>query len=160
MSALYEIQEDILSCIDRKTGEIIDVERLHGLQMERRQKIRNIACWIKNLLADAHAYEEEEKTFVARKTAAKNKADSLKQYLSDCLHGEKIQDKEFSIGWRKSQKIHIDEGAPAWDDAHGVQQHTDSVMDERPLCYSWYRGNLLGGIHNEENCGKNDCGHA
>ena len=111
MSALYEIQEDILSCIDLKTGEIIDVERLHGLQMERRQKIRNIACWIKNLLADARAYEEEEKTFAARKTAAKNKADSLKQYLSDCLHGEKIQDKEFSIGWRKSQKIHIDEGA-------------------------------------------------
>ncbi|WP_315452160.1 siphovirus Gp157 family protein [uncultured Selenomonas sp.] len=111
MSALYEIQEDILSCIDLKTGEIIDVERLHGLQMERRQKIRNIACWIKNLLADARAYEEEEKTFAARKTAAKNKADSLKQYLSDCLHGEKIQDKEFSIGWRKSQRIHIDEGA-------------------------------------------------
>lgn len=42
MSALYEIQEDILSCIDLKTGEIIDVERLHGLQMERRQKIRNM----------------------------------------------------------------------------------------------------------------------
>ena len=111
MSALYEIQEDILSCIDLKTGEIIDVERLHGLQMERWQKIRNIACWIKNLLADARAYEEEEKTFAARKTAAKNKADSLKQYLSDCLHGEKMQDKEFTIGWRKSQKIHIDEGA-------------------------------------------------
>lgn len=111
MSALYEIQEDILSCIDLKTGEIIDVERLHGLQMERWQKIRNIACWIKNLLADARAYEEEEKTFAARKTAAKNKADSLKQYLSDCLHGEKIQDREFSVGWRKSQRIHIDEGA-------------------------------------------------
>ena len=111
MSALYEIQEDILSCIDLKTGEIIDVERLHGLQMERRQKIRNIACWIKNLLADARAYEEEEKTFASRKMAAKNNADRLKQYLSDCLHGEKIQDKEFSIGWRKSQKIHIDEGA-------------------------------------------------
>ena len=111
MSALYEIQEDILSCIDLKTGEIIDVERLHGLQMERRQKIRNIACWIKNLLADTRAYEEEEKTFAARKTAAKNKADRLKQYLSDCLHGEQIQDREFSIGWRKSQRIHIDEGA-------------------------------------------------
>ena len=111
MSALYEIQEDILSCIDLKTGEIIDVERLQGLQMERWQKIRNIACWIKNLLADARAYEEEEKTFATRKTAAKNKADSLKQYLSDCLHGGKIQDKVFSIGWRKSQRIHIDEGA-------------------------------------------------
>ena len=54
MSALYEIQEDILSCIDLKTGEIIDVERLHGLQMERRQKIRNIACWIKETLINSY----------------------------------------------------------------------------------------------------------
>lgn len=43
MSALYEIQEDILSCIDLKTGEIIDVERLHELQMERRQRTRRTA---------------------------------------------------------------------------------------------------------------------
>ena len=34
MSALYEIQEDILSCIDLKTGEIIDMERLHGLLLD------------------------------------------------------------------------------------------------------------------------------
>ena len=143
MSALYEIQEDILSCIDLKTGEIIDVERLHGLQMERRQKIRNIACWIKNLLADVRAYEEEEKTFAARKTAAKNKADSLKQYLSDCLHGEKIQDKEFSIGWRKSQRIHIDEGAviPA---AYLIP--VPDKVDKQGLKDALRQGVLLAGI--------------
>ena len=143
MSALYEIQEDILSCIDLKTGEIIDVERLHGLQMERRQKIRNIACWIKNLLADARAYEEEEKTFTARKTAAKNKADSLKQYLSDCLHGEKIQDKEFSIGWRKSQRIHIDEGA-AIPPAYLIP--VPDKVDKQGLKDALRQGVLLPGI--------------
>lgn len=143
MSALYEIQEDILSCIDLKTGEIIDVERLHGLQMERRQKIRNIACWIKNLLADARAYEEEEKTFAARKTAAKNKADSLKQYLSDCLHGEKIQDKEFSIGWRKSRRIHIDEGA-AIPPAYLIP--VPDKVDKQGLKDALRQGVLLPGI--------------
>lgn len=143
MSALYEIQEDILSCIDLKTGEIIDVERLHGLQMERRQKIRNIACWIKNLLADARAYEEEEKSFAARKTAAKNKADSLKQYLSDCLHGEKMQDKEFSIGWRKSQRIHIDEGA-AVPPAYLIP--VPDKVDKQGLKDALRQGVLLPGI--------------
>ena len=143
MSALYEIQGDILSCIDLKTGEIIDVERLHGLQMERRQKIRNIACWIKNLLADARAYEEEEKTFASRKIAAKNKADRLKQYLSDCLHGEKIQDKEFSIGWRKSQKIHIDEGA-AIPAAYLIP--VPDKVDKQGLKDSLRQGVLLPGI--------------
>ena len=143
MSALYEIQEDILSCIDLKTGEIIDVERLHGLQMERWQKIRNIACWIKNLLADARAYEEEEKSFAARKTAAKNKADSLKQYLSDCLHGEKMQDKEFSIGWRKSQRIHIDEGA-AIPPAYLIP--VPDKVDKQGLKDALRQGVLLPGI--------------
>ena len=143
MSALYEIQEDILSCIDLKTGEIIDVERLHGLQMERRQKIRNIACWIKNLLADARAYEEEEKTFAARKMAAKNNADRLKQYLSDCLHGEKIQDKEFSIGWRKSQRIHIDEGA-AIPPAYLIP--VPDEVDKQGLKDALRQGVLLPGI--------------
>ena len=143
MSALYEIQEDILSCIDRKTGESIDVERLHGLQMERRQKIRNIACWIKNLLADARAYEDEEKTFAARKSAAKNKADRLKQYLSDCLHGEKIQDKEFSIGWRKSQRIHIDEGA-AIPPAYLIP--VPDKVDKQGLKDALRQGVLLPGI--------------
>lgn len=143
MSALYEIQEDILSCIDLKTGEIIDVERLHGLQMERRQKIRNIACWIKNLLADARAYEEEEKTFASRKMAAKNKADRLKQYLSDCLHGEKIQDKEFSICWRKSQKIHIDEGA-AIPPAYLIP--APDKVDKQGLKDALRQGVLLPGI--------------
>lgn len=143
MSALYEIQEDILSCIDLKTGEIIDVERLHGLQMERRQKIRNIACWIKNLLADARAYEEEEKTFASRKMAAKNKADRLKQYLSDCLHGEKIQDKEFSIGWRKSQRIHIDEGA-AIPPAYLIP--APDKVDKQGLKDALRQGVLLPGI--------------
>ena len=143
MSALYEIQEDILSCIDLKTGEIIDVERLHGLQIERRQKIRNIACWIKNLLADARAYEDEEKTFAARKSAAKNKADRLKQYLSDCLHGEKIQDKEFSIGWRKSQRIHIDEGA-AIPPAYLIP--VPDKVDKQGLKDALRQGVLLPGI--------------
>ena len=143
MSALYEIQEDILSCIDLKKGEIIDVERLHGLQMERRKKIRNIACWIKNLLADARAYEDEEKTFAARKSAAKNKADRLKQYLSDCLHGEKIQDKEFSIGWRKSQRIHIDEGA-AIPPAYLIP--VPDKVDKQGLKDALRQGVLLPGI--------------
>ena len=147
MSALYEIQEDILSCIDLKTGEIIDVERLHGLQMERRQKIRNIACWIKNLLADARAYEEEEKTFAARKTAAKNKADSLKQYLSDCLHGEKIQDKEFSIGWRKSHQVQIDAGT-AIPEAYLIPM--PDKVDKQGLKDALNQGCIFPGIYLSE----------
>jgi hypothetical protein len=107
MAALYEINQGILDCIDTETGEILHTEELHALQMERREKIRNLACWIKNLRAEAEDYAEEEKVFAYRKSVALNKAERLKQYLSDCLQGEKIQDKEFAISWRKSQKVEI-----------------------------------------------------
>lgn len=60
MANLYDINSEILSCIDAETGEIIDVERLQALQMEREQKVENVALWYKNLLSDAAQYAEEE----------------------------------------------------------------------------------------------------
>ena len=53
MASLYEIEEQILNCVDLETGEIIDEEALANLSMERDTKVENIALWIKNLLAEA-----------------------------------------------------------------------------------------------------------
>ena len=115
MAVLYEINQAVMDCIDEETGEILDEKRLHSLQIERRIKIRNIACWIKNLKAEAQAYEAEEKTFSHRKTAARNKVERLQCYLANCLRGEKISDKEFVISWRRSQKVQItdEKGIPS-----------------------------------------------
>ena len=107
MASLYEINQSIMDCIDMETGEIIDIDQLHELQMDRTDKIRNIACYIKNLRSDAAAYDEEAKTFAARKKAAQTKADSLTAYLSSMLNGEKVKDKEYSISWRKSESVNI-----------------------------------------------------
>lgn len=107
MASLYEINQQIMDCIDMETGEIIDIDQLHELQMDRTDKIRNIACYIKNLRSDAAAYDEEAKTFAARKKAAQGKADSLTAYLSSMLNGEKVKDKEYSISWRKSESVNI-----------------------------------------------------
>ena len=111
MNSLYTIEQNILDCIDTETGEILDTARLNRLQMERSNKIRNIACLIKNLQAEARSYEDEEKSFCQRKISANNKATRLKEYLSAALNGEKINATEFSIGWRKSQQVQIATGA-------------------------------------------------
>ena len=107
MASLYEINQQIMDCIDMETGEIIDIDQLHELQMDRTDKIRNIACYIKNLRSDAAQYDEEAKTFAARKKAAQTKADSLTAYLSSMLNGEKVKDKEYAISWRKSESVNI-----------------------------------------------------
>ena len=50
---IYEINNAILNCIDMETGEIIDTEQLDKLQMDRDTKFENVACWIKDLKAEA-----------------------------------------------------------------------------------------------------------
>jgi outer membrane murein-binding lipoprotein Lpp len=87
---LYQINEEIEKCIDTETGEILDLEALDKLAMERDTKIENLACWYKNLMADAEALKAEKNAFAKRENAAKNKADSIKRYLSSVLDGEKF----------------------------------------------------------------------
>ena len=108
---LYEIDSAIMNCVDMETGEIIDMEALEDLQMERDQKIEGIGCWIKNLLADAKALKEEKDNLAARQKAAENKAASLKAYLSRYLNGEKFKTAKVAISYRKSDSVDIAEGA-------------------------------------------------
>nr|DAH42072.1 MAG TPA: resistance protein [Caudoviricetes sp.] len=108
---LYEIDSAIMDCVDMETGEIIDMEALEDLQMERDQKIENIGCWIKNLLADAKALKEENDNLAARQKTAENKAASLKAYLSSYLNGEKFKTAKVAISYRKSDSVDIAEGA-------------------------------------------------
>ena len=107
MASLYKIRKEIEDCVDMETGEIIAPERLEALKMDRHEKLRNIACWIKNLRSDAAAYAEEEESFYKRKQAALKKASSLEAYLADALHGERVKDKEFSISYRRSDSIEV-----------------------------------------------------
>lgn len=108
---LYEIENEILNCVDMETGEIVDIEKLESLQMERDQKIENIGCWIKNLLADAKALKEEKDNLAIRQKSAENKAASLKAYLSNYLNGEKFKTAKVAISYRKSDSVDIAEGA-------------------------------------------------
>lgn len=116
MATLYEINQAMLECLDMETGEVLDAEKLDALQMERTAKLENVTLWIKNLLADVEAYEKEIGTFVARKKAAENKIESLKNYLAYALNGEKFSTPKCAISYRKSQIADIkDEAAfKAW----------------------------------------------
>lgn len=104
---LYEIEQEVMSCIDMETGEIIDVEKLDALTMERDQKIENIALWVKNLEADAKAYKEEKDSFAQKQKVAENKAKSLKAYLSRFLAGTDYKSTKVNIGFRKSESVDV-----------------------------------------------------
>lgn len=104
---LYEIDQEIMNCVDMETGEIIDPARLDELQMDRDTKIENIACWIKNLYADAEAFKTEKQSFADRQKAAENKAESLKKYLTNYLAGQKFSTPKVAISFRKTSSVNV-----------------------------------------------------
>lgn len=109
MATLYEINAAILSCVDLETGEVVDVEQLHALQMEREQKIESVALWYKNLLSDAAAYKAEKDAFAEKERKAKEKAERLKLWLVDALQGEKYSSARVSVTFRNSSSVVVDD---------------------------------------------------
>lgn len=120
---LYEIDksiEQLVNAVDPETGELlVDNDALDALMMERDGKIENIACFIKNLTADAKALKDEEAALAERRKAAEKKAERLKDYLTYALGGEKFQTVKCAVSFRKSQTVEIDEGFTAWAEKTG-----------------------------------------
>ena len=108
---IYEIDQAIMECVDLETGEIIDTEQLDKLQMERDAKLENVACWIKDLKAEAEALKNEKQALAERQRVAENKAESLKKWLAYTLQGEKFKTPKCAISFRKSEAVEVtDEG--------------------------------------------------
>lgn len=104
---LYEIDQAILECLDEETGEIIDEEKLTALNMEREKKISNVACWIKDLKAEAEALKVEKQNLAKRQQTCENKVESLKRWLAIALNGAKYKDSKCSVGYRKSTSVNF-----------------------------------------------------
>jgi len=102
---LYEINEEILNCVDLETGEIVEADKLEELQIAFDVKVENVGCWIKNLLAEASALKEEKEKLAKRQSTCKNKAESLKEYLGNVLAGQKFKTSKVSISFRKTEAV-------------------------------------------------------
>ena len=107
MRALYEIDQEILDCVDMETGEIFDPEKLDALQMERERKLEGVALWVKDLNAEAVAVKEEADKLNARKKALDNKITGLKQWLLYALHGEKLKTPRCNVYQMHSTKLDV-----------------------------------------------------
>ena len=107
MKALYEIDQEIMDCVDMDTGEILDVERLNALQMERERKLEGVALWIKDLNAEAEAVKAEADKLTARKKSLDNKVASLKRWLLYALDGEKLKTARCNVYQTHSTRLNV-----------------------------------------------------
>lgn len=104
---IYEIDRAIMECIDLETGEIIDTEQLDKLQMDREAKIENVACWIKELKAEAEAIKAEKQALAERQRVAENKIESLKKWLAYALDGKKFSTAKCSVSFRNTESVEV-----------------------------------------------------
>ena len=96
---LFDIDARIMACVkidekralDTETGEIVDLEAIEALEMERDTKLENIGCWYKQLLAEADAIKAEKNAMAEREKVRRNKAESLKGFLGRYLDGKKFE---------------------------------------------------------------------
>jgi hypothetical protein len=107
MRALYEIDQDILACVDQETGEILDVEKLDALEMERERKLEGVTLWVKDLNAEAAAVKEEADKLTARKRALDNKITALKSWLLIALDGQKLKTPRCKVYQMHSQRLSV-----------------------------------------------------
>jgi hypothetical protein len=128
---LYEIDKAIYDCVDWETGEIIDPAKLEALNMEREKKIEGVALYVKNLEAEAVAIKAEKDAFAEREKQTKKKIESLKDWLSYALNGEKFETPKVKISFRKSEAVEIvDQSALP---ANFIYYKTEEAVDKASL---------------------------
>ena len=107
MKPLYEIDQEILECVDLETGEILDSDRLTALQMERERKLEGVALWVKDLNYEAQMVKEEADKLTARKKALDNKIASIKNWLLWALDGEKLKTPRCNVYQTHSTRLSV-----------------------------------------------------
>lgn len=117
---LYEINEELRSImedfvVDEETGEIIgeiDYEKIQALQLERKEKLENIALYVKELKSEVDALKSEAKKLSERAKVKENKIRGLSNYVDFILKGmgtNKFETSRVLISYRKSEVVEVEE---------------------------------------------------
>lgn len=105
--SLYEIDRALETLVDEETGEIKDFDAFEALQMERDKKIESVACWTKNLDAEAKAIRAEELSLAERRKSLEKKRERLLEYLGKALDGSTFKSARCAVTFRKSTRVEI-----------------------------------------------------
>lgn len=104
---LYEIDAAILECVDEETGEVIDIEKIDALCIEREEKIKSVAQWYKDIVADVEKFKAERERLARRENMEKAKAQRLKEWLARALDEKPFKSGTVEVKFRSSETLDI-----------------------------------------------------
>ena len=151
MRPLYEIDNEILECVDMETGEIIDEEKLNALEMERDKKIEGIILWRKDIIAEKEAVRAEGKRLYDRARVLENQDESLKRYIENALNGEKFKTERCSVSYRRSSSVVIDD--PYSVPTKYLKEIREDWFSKSAIKEALEKGETIKGAHQEEKNG-------
>jgi hypothetical protein len=163
MSSLYEIEKGIIellengfnaACVDPETGEIDETkaaEYLETLQLERGEKVENIAIYIKSLDSDAAAIKAEEKNLQARRQAKERKAERLREYLKSSLLAfgdKKFETARVALSFRTSKQVIVADMEKL--DKSFIKEKVEYAADKTAIKKAIESGATVDGAYIEE----------
>lgn len=151
MRALYEIDNEILECVDEETGEILDEKKLNALEMEREKKIEAVILWRKDLRAEAEAVKAEGAKLYKRGRSCENLANGLDVYIEKALGGSKFKTERCSVSYRKSKSIVIDD--PISVPTKYLKEPKEEWFSKNAIKEAIENGEEVRGAHQEEKNG-------
>lgn len=108
---LYEINGKIREFLDEnvdpETGEVLNIDALYDLELERSEKLEGYALAVKNYHAAAAAIKAEEDNLKARRERLGRTADRISEILKAELNGEKMSTARVQVSYRRSKVTEI-----------------------------------------------------
>ena len=112
--ALEAYMQGIDTYVDTETGEILPLkDYIDDLNEQKDEKITNVALFILNRKAMLDSLEKQKKVFMDKIAREKKKIEDASEWLREATDEKKFEDEDgrFTISYRKTESIQIDDGA-------------------------------------------------
>lgn len=129
--------------VDEETGEVLNLDELDNLEMQKNEKIENIALFIKNLKANEQALDNEYKAMYSRKKATVRKRQYLEQYLAKTLLGTKFETPKCKVSFRKSTQVCIE------DEEKFISKYRDTNLVKETVTTKPVKKEILNALKND-----------
>lgn len=103
-----ELTDALSLSVDAETGEIAEgaIAELEAALKERDERVLDIACYYREVMAEAGAVKAEAERLRARMQVLTNRADRLKDLIAGALQpGETRSDARVRLSWRKTKSV-------------------------------------------------------
>lgn len=101
------IHEDVLTCIDTETGEILNEELYNRICDDSKKFAEELALEVKNCKAQAKAIKDEVKSLQNKALSTENRMERCKWLLRYILHSETLKTPRASVFYRTSQSVDV-----------------------------------------------------